>query len=62
VNLVKGRIFFSEEKKQKTFIFLAVSRLVLSLDLEETKVFCFFFFKKEVLASTVSAACWNTHT
>jgi len=48
VNL-EGRLFFSEEKKQKTFISLAASRLAMCLDLAARagiKVFWFFSSEK----------------
>jgi len=40
----KERIFFSEEKKQKTFVLL--SRVYPAAHAQETKVFWFFFSKK----------------
>jgi hypothetical protein len=49
---VVRKVFFSEEKNQKTFISLVASRLVLSLDLaasEGIKVFCFFSSEKKSL-------------
>jgi hypothetical protein len=43
-------MFFFEKKNQKTFATLA--RSSPQLRAKVTKVFCFFFFKKEVLSST----------
>jgi hypothetical protein len=40
----KGKVFFSEEKKQKTF--MPLSRLHPAAHAQETKVFWFFFSKK----------------
>jgi hypothetical protein len=40
----KRQLFFSEEKKQKTFS--SLSRLYPAADNQETKVFWFFFSKK----------------
>jgi len=45
----KGRLFFSEEKKQKTFIFQANESRKNTY--QETKVFWFFFSKKNILSS-----------
>jgi hypothetical protein len=46
---MKGRkAFFSEEKKQKTFVFW--ERALREGPLQGTKVFWFFFSKKNILA------------
>jgi len=46
--LRKGKIFFSEEKKQKTF--MSLSRLSPAVHAQETKSFLVLFFKKELLS------------
>jgi hypothetical protein len=51
----KGRVFFSEEKKQKTFTFSAASGLAPSRNGDAgggIKVFWFFFSKKNALPKT----------
>ncbi len=42
--MIQARIFFSEEKKQKTFMLL--SQISPATYAKETKVFWFFFSKK----------------
>jgi uncharacterized membrane protein (UPF0127 family) len=49
-----GKVFFSEEKKQKTFNFLRCASHKGAL--QGTKVFCFFFSKKKGLAFLLSLA------
>jgi hypothetical protein len=47
-----GRFFFSEEKKQKTFD--SLSRFYPTAYAQETKVFWFFFSKKNCLPALAS--------
>jgi len=43
---IEARIFFSEEKKQKTF--MSLSRIYQAAYAKDAKVFWFFFSKKNV--------------
>jgi len=45
----RKKAFFSEEKKQKTF--MALSRLYAAKDANDIKVFWFFFSKKNCFLS-----------
>jgi hypothetical protein len=53
------REFVLKKKKQKTFAYGGWHRVPLGArcQTQRIKVFCFFFFKKEVLASYTSVTC-----
>jgi hypothetical protein len=56
------KVFFSEDKKQETFIPGAAESSGLGLDRGnggEVKVFWFFFFKKRTLFPTPAPACYR---